>query len=154
LPLKSILFPYTTLFRSSGLWKFKVQVLIEQFITISLAHVLGLDHLGAQSGTVGDIYLQLFIHLLLVLAEEFVVIAQSGLLSGMPALGPLSDPFQFPFQGLLSFGCLFALLGQTFGFLVQPARIISLPGNSLPPVKFQDPTRYIVQEVSVVGHCD
>jgi len=73
-------------------------------------------------------------------------------LFGLPAPGPLPDPFQLPFQGLLPFGSLLAFLGKPFGFLIEPATVVTLPGDTLPPVELQDPAGYIVEEIPVVGH--
>ena len=68
----------------------------------------------------------------------------------MASLGGHAYPVQFPLQSFLTLAFAFLFLGQAFGFLFQPTRIIALVGNAFPPVQFQNPTRHIVQEITIV----
>ena len=43
---------------------------------------------------------------------------------------------------------------QAFVFGFKPRRIVAFIGNAVPSVEFKNPTRGIVQEVSIVGNGD
>ena len=130
----------------------EIQVIEQQLVTISFRHSFGLDHLVSQTGTVRDEdfqFLFLFFHILI---QQFVVRVQTGLSFCLTGFGSHAHPIQLAFQGLAAFACHFLFHLHTFGLLFQPAGVISLPGNSFATVQFQNPSGYVVQEVTVVGY--
>ncbi|OPY08532.1 MAG: hypothetical protein A4E66_01843 [Syntrophus sp. PtaB.Bin001] len=72
----------------------------------------------------------------------------------MAALGAHPYPFQFPLQGFLPLRLLFLLVSQPILLLLQPGRVVSLPGDSLTPVQFQNPFSNVVQKVAIVSDGD
>jgi hypothetical protein len=83
-----------------------------------------------------------------------LVAGQAGLALGDAGTRGHPRPFQFALQLLLAGGFLFLLVGKALLLLLQPGRVIALPGNAPATVQFEDPAGDIVQEVAVVRHAD
>ncbi len=64
------------------------------------------------------------------------------------------DPFQLPFQRFLSLRLLFLFFDQALLFLLQPRRVVALPGDTVAAIQLQNPAGHVVQKVAVVGHGD
>ena len=101
-----------------------------------------------------DVNLQIVGQPLGLMANHGLVGVDARLGLGAAALGRHADPFQLALQGLLAVGLLLALLGQPVLLLVQPGRIIALPGDAPAPVQFQNPPRHVVQKIAIMSHGD
>ena len=135
-------------------WQHEVKVIKEQFVAKGLGYMLGLDHLVAQTWTVGNEDFQLLFLLLYVFVKQFVVRVQTGLTLGLTCLGSHAHPLQFALQCLASFAGRLLLLLHAARLLLQPAGVVAFPGNALSTVQLKNPSGYVVQEVAVVGHGD
>ena len=60
------------------------------------------------------------------------------------------NPFQLALQSLAATGFGLFFLLQTLGLLFQPRAVVAFPRNALAPVKLQNPSGHIVQEIAVV----
>ena len=132
----------------------EVEIVEQELVAKRLCHVLGFDDLVAQTGTVGDEDFELFLLLLHILVQQFVVGVQTGLSLCLTGLGSHTHPLQLAFQRLTALaGCLFFLL-HALGFLLQPTGVVALPGNAFAAVELKYPTCHVVEEVAVVGYGD
>ena len=61
-----------------------------------------------------------------------------------------THPFQLTFERFTAFAGRFFLHGHAGSFLLQPRSVISFPWNTFATIEFKNPTRYIVQKVTVV----
>ena len=95
-------------------------VLEEELVTVGLGYVVELYDLVAQTGTVGDVYLESSLLGLAVLAGQFLVGTQTGLGLGLTGLGSHAHPFQLALQGLAPLALLLLLHLQTLALLLQP----------------------------------
>jgi hypothetical protein len=62
-----------------------------------------------------------------------------------------------PQRSLGLMACIALVMGNMVGsgvFLLQPLGVITLPGNAVPVVEFENPLGDIIQKVPVVGHRD
>jgi len=86
--------------------------------------------------------------------EHFFVGADAGLTFGLARLGRHADPFEFAFEGLLPFR--FGLLFEADALLLlfKPGGVVSLPGDTVAAVEFEDPASDVIEEVAVVGDGD
>ena len=132
----------------------EVQVLVEHAVAEGLLHVVGLDHHVAQTRTVRNEYLELLLLLLRILVHHLVVGRQTGLRLGMATRGRHAHPFQLAFERLAALRLLLLLHGHALGLLLEPARVVALPGDALAAVELQNPPGDVVQEVAVVRHGD
>ena len=66
----------------------------------------------------------------------------------------LLNPLEFPGEGLLALGFRFFLKLKSLPLLVEPARVVALPGHPVTTVELKDPLCYVVEEVTVVGNAD
>ena len=129
-------------------------MLEEELVAVSLAHVVELDDLVAETGSVGYVDLEFLLLLLGLFVQQFLVCAQTGLRLGLTGLGSHPHPLELTLQGLGALALLLFLDGQAGSLLLQPARVVAFPGNAFSPVELQDPSSHIVEEISVVGHGD
>ena len=132
----------------------ELQVLVQHAVAESLRHVVRLDHHVAQARAVGDEYFELLLLLLRVLVHHLVVGRQTRLGLGMAARGGHAHPLQLALEGLAALRLLLLLHGHAGGLLVEPARVVALPGDALAAIQLQDPARHVVEEIAVVGHGD
>ena len=116
--------------------------------------MLSLDNLIAQTRTVRDEYLQLLFFLFLFLVKHRLVRVQSGLTLGMTSLGSHTYPLQLALQRFAALRCRFLLLSQTLRLLLQPRRVVALPGDALATIQLENPLGHIVEEITVVGDGD
>ena len=65
-----------------------------------------------------------------------------------------ANPFEFALERLLPFTFRLFLAPQTLLLLFQPRRVIAFPRDALAAIQFENPTRDVVQEISIVGHRD
>ena len=117
-----------------------------------LCYMLSLYHLITQSWSVGDKYLKFLFLLFLFLVQHHLIRVQSGLTLSMTGLGRHTYPLQLTLQCFTALRGAFLLLSQALTLLFQPARIVTLPRDSLATIQFQNPLGDIVKEVAVVGH--
>ena len=130
------------------------KMLEQQLVAISLGDVVELDHLIAQMRPVGDVNLQVGLLLFSVCRCQLLVSPQTRLLLGLTGFGRHPHPLQLALQSLAALGLLLFLQSQPLGLLVQPRRIVPLPGNALAAVQLQYPAGHIIQKVPVVRNGD
>ena len=116
--------------------------------------MLRLDDLVAQARTVGDEDLELLLLLLLLLAEHLLVGVETGLALGLTSLRGHAHPLQLALQRAAALRGRFLLLRHALRLLVEPGRVVALPGDALAAVELQDPLAHVVEEVAVVGDGD
>ena len=116
--------------------------------------MLGFDNLVSQTRTVRDEDFQLLFLLLHILVQQLVVRVQTSLTLCLTGLGSHAHPFQLAFQRFAALACHFFFHFHAFGLLLQPARIVSLPGDTFATVEFQNPSGHVIKEVTVVRHGD
>ena len=116
--------------------------------------MLRLDHLVTQTRTVGDKDLQLLFALLLILVKQLLIRIKTSLTLGLTSLGSHGSPFKLALQCLSALAGLLLFLRHTLRFLIQPRRIVTLPGDTLATVKLQNPSGHMIQEVTVVRNTD
>ena len=61
-------------------------------------------------------------------------------------------PLQLSFEGLATLALLLLLPSHTLSLLLQPARVVALPWNTLATVELKNPTCNIIKEVTVVRY--
>src|SRR5690606_38368502 len=92
--------------------------------------------------------------LLVRLRGDLLELLESSLRLRLAALRVGAHPLELGLHGLLP-RLLRLLFGREALFLLlQPGRIIALPGNAVAPVEFENPAGYVVQEVTVMGYRD
>ena len=116
--------------------------------------MLSLDHFVTQAWTIRDKDFQFGLPFFLVFVQKSFVRIQTGLAFCLAGFRSHIDPFQFAFQCLTTFACLLFFLCHTFGLLIQPRRVVSFPGDTFSAVQFQNPSGYMVEEVTVVRNTD
>jgi hypothetical protein len=130
------------------------EVFEQEPVVVALGQALGLDHEGAEARTGRHDQFKFTFLLGHVFLQHRLIGADAGLGFGDPGLGGLSYPFQFAGHGLLA-AVLGALLDRGPAlFLFQPARIVALPRDAVPPVQLENPLRDVVEKVAIVGHGD
>ena len=134
--------------------KHEVEVLYQRLLAESLADAVCLDDLVAQSRPVGDEDFELFLALLLLLVEQFVVAVQTRLALCLTCLGRHAHPFQLAFQRLAALACHLLFLLHALRLLLEPRGVVALPGNAFASVEFENPACHVVEEVAVVRHGD
>ena len=132
----------------------EIQIFEQQTVTKTLCYAFGVNHLVAQTRTVGNKYLQTLLFGFLLFVQHLVVGIQTGFLLGVTGLGSHMYPFQLAFQGFAALAGLFLFLRHTGGFLFQPTRVVTFPRYTLTAVQFQYPTGYIIEEIPIVGDTD
>ena len=139
----------------NSVWrKHEIQIFEQKFFAESFRHTNGFNHFVSKSWPVGNKKFKFFLFFFLVFVHQSVVSFQTCFPFCVTRFGSHSNPLQ------LSLKCLTALAGLLFfhshtrGFLLEPRRVISFPGNSFTAIKFQNPTSHIVEEVAVVGNGD
>ena len=70
----------------------------------------------------------------------------------MASLGGHADPFQLTAEGLAALVLGLVFLSEALFFLLQPRGIIALPRNPAATIQLENPSRDVVEEVTVVGH--
>ena len=126
-------------------------VLEQEAIVVPLLHRLGLDHEVAQMRPRRDLQDDGLIALLGILRGKLLVPLQASPVLRHASPRRQTDPFQLACEGLAADALLLLLLGEAILLLLQPRRVIPLPGDALPAIEFQDPAGHVVQEVAVVG---
>ena len=103
-----------------------------------------LYNLVSKTGTIRDKDFQLLLALLLLLVQHLVVRVQTSLTLSLASLGSHANPFQLTLKGLTAFAGYLLLLSHTLGFLLQPRRVVALPGYSFSTIQFQNPSCHII----------
>ena len=119
-----------------------------------LAQVARLDHDVAEARAGGDVDLDLVDLLLRVLREQLLVRVEARLALGLPRARRHAHPLQLALQRALAarFGLRF--LREPLLLLLEPARVVALPGNALTAIELEDPAGDVVEEVAVVRDRD
>ena len=138
----------------SGRREGESQMLEKKPVTEAFRHILELDDLIAQTGTVRNVYLKIAFFLLGVSRGQLLIGPETGFLLGLTGLGGHPDPFQLMLKGLAPAAFLFLLEGETLRLLVQPGAVVSLPRNAFSTVQLKNPSGHIVEEVTVMGYGD
>ena len=87
--------------------------------------------MSSESRTVGNVDLKALLLVFRLLTHQLVVVAESSLALGLAPFRIHAYPLQFTLQGLAAFANLLLLLNHPLGLLVEPARVVPLPWNSL-----------------------
>ncbi len=130
------------------------QAVDEQAVPVSLGHVLEGDDEVSQPRARGDGDLLLVPDLFEVLPEQVLVGVDAGFALGLAGLGRHADPFELAGQRPLPAALGLLLHGQAGALLLEPGRVVALPGDAHAPVELEDPAGDVVQEIAVVGHGD
>ncbi len=120
----------------------------------SLGDALCLHHQVAQARARRDVYFEVFLAFGTVLGEQFFIGRDARLGLGLARLGAHADPFQLALERFLALALGLFLQPQSGLFLLQPGRIVALPGDAPAAVQLQNPAGDIVQEIAVVRHGD
>src|SRR5690606_8281752 len=91
-----------------------------------------------------DEQFQFFFTLFGLFRGELFIIVKTGFGFRMASLWGHSHPLQLPLQGLLTLCLLLFFLCKTFGFLIQPRRVITFPWDTFAAVKLQDPAGNVI----------
>src|SRR5680860_1516995 len=130
------------------------EVLQENTIAVGFTYLFKLDDHISQTGARRDVDLPVLAPLLILLAQEVLVGVDAGPAFGLLCLGRHLNPVELALQGLLALGLRLLLLPQALLLLLQPGGVVTLPGNAVATVQFQDPSSYVVQEIAVMGDGD
>ena len=132
--------------------KHEVEIVKQQFITVSFSHMFSLDHLITQTRTVRYEDFQFLFFFFHIFVQQFIVRVQTGFALSLTCLGCHTYPFELTFQSFATFAGSFLFHFHPLGFLLQPAGIITLPGDTFATVKFKNPSSHMVKEITVVCH--
>src|SRR5690554_657972 len=116
-------------------WQSKLQTFKQQTFAKSLGHIVRLYHFISQTWTVGNKNLQLLFLLFNIFLQETFISSQTGFGLGLTGLRSHAHPFELTLQGQPALRSLLLFLCQTLGLLVQPRRVIALPGDSLSTIQ-------------------
>ena len=132
------------------------EVLDEQPVAVALAQLLGLDDEIAEARAGRDRDLDLVLTGLgrLRLRHELVVRVDARLALRLPRARRHAHPFELPLEGAAPGLVDLLLLREPLLLLLEPARVVALPGHTVPAVELEDPSCDVVEEVAVVGHRD
>ena len=86
-----------------------------------------------------------------LLLQERLVGRDAGLALGLPGARRHPDPLQLALEGPLAGGFRLLLPGEALLLLLEPGRVVPLPGDAVAAVELQDPAGHVVEEVAVVG---
>src|SRR5271169_5571016 len=127
------------------------EIVDQEAVAISLGQALEIDHVLTEPLGHGDRDLRGLRLLFTGLLQEFFIalIARLGL--GLARLWRGRDPFLLAGERALMRGLLTALLLEPLLLLPQPGRIVAFVGNAPAAVEFENPPRYVVEEVAVMG---
>ena len=126
----------------------------EEAVAVPLLDAVGLDDEVAQVRPGRDLEDDRLVAPVGVLAGELLVAGQPGAVLGDAGAGGHPDPLQLAGEGLAAVALLLLLLGQPLLLLLEPGRVIPLPGDALAAVELEDPAGDVVEEVAVVGDGD
>src|SRR6185436_9314696 len=68
----------------------------------------------------------------------------------LPGAGRHPDPLQLPLEGALASGLRLLLPAQARLLLLEPGRVVPLPGDAVAPVELEDPAGHVVEAVAIV----
>ncbi len=86
--------------------------------------------------------------------EQILIGGDPGLALGLAGARALADPFQLAGERALARLLLTLLLGQPLLLLLEPGRVVALPGDAAAAVELEDPARDVVEEVAVMRDRD
>ena len=132
----------------------EVEVLDEDLVAVGLAQVLGLDHHVAQARPGRDGDLDRVLALLLLLGQQLVVGRQTRLRLGLPGARRGAHPLELARQRPLPRRFRLLLGLEPLALLLEPRRVVPLPGDAGAAVELEDPAGDVVEEVAIVrdGH--
>ena len=130
----------------------EIHIFHQFLVAEGLADAHGFDDLLAQTGACGDIDFQFGSPLFAFVAQHGLIGVDARLALGMAALGGHADPFQLTAEGLAALVLGLVFLSEALFFLLQPRGIIALPRNPAATIQLENPSRDVVEEVTVVGH--
>ena len=136
----------------TGWWQRELEILVQHAVAEGLAYAVSLDDHIAQTWAVGDIYLELLLALLSIGIHHLIVGRESCLRLGVTSRGRHTHPLELALQCLAALTLLLLLHSHTLGLLLKPSRVVALPGYSLATVEFENPSCYVVEEVTVVSN--
>src|ERR1700724_4835001 len=89
--------------------------------------------------------------LVVLLGDEILIALDTGLGFGLARLRARRDPFGLGLELAPARLLLAAFLGKTFLLLLQPSGIIAFVGDTAAAIELENPPRYIVEKIAVVG---
>ena len=98
----------------------KVKIFEKLFLAEGFGESVCLDHLVAQTGTVGYEYFETLFLLFLIFVEQTVIARQTRFALGLTCFGRHAYPFELAFESLAALRRLFFLESHAFGFLFEP----------------------------------
>ena len=126
----------------------------QQPIVVALSQVLAFDDQIPQAFARGDVDLVGLVALLKFLRSQFFIALQPRLGFGLTRFRIGSHPFQLALQRLRQRILLALFLSQALSLLLQPGRIIALPGDAVAAIELQDPLGDIVEKIAIVRDRD
>jgi hypothetical protein len=136
-------------------WReFEGHVFHQQTVAITFADIVGFDYNVPKSRSGWNVNLQIFTPLFRLFAQHLFIRIYSRLAFGASRLGRHANPFELALQRLLSLALALFFAAKPFLFLLQPRGVVSFPGNTCAAIQFENPTRDVVEEISVVCYRD
>src|SRR5215203_229218 len=134
--------------------KREFQLLKKQFVVITFGHAVRLDNNISEPRAGWNKDLEFVAAFLGFGRDHLLVIVDTRLRFRMTSFRRHPYPFKLALECLCAFifGLLF--LRETILFLLEPRRVIPFPRNSFTAIKLEDPTRDVVEEVSIVRDRD
>src|SRR5439155_3118770 len=128
----------------------KRQLLEEELLAEGFLQALGLDHHVAEMRPGRDVDLVGLVSLLRLGGLELLEARKARLAFGAPPLGIGAHPFELLLHRLDARGFLLGFDLEAALLLLEPARVIALPGNAVAAVELEDPAGDIVEKVAIV----
>ncbi len=132
----------------------ELEILEEEPVAVSLGDLAGDDDFVAEALGHRDHDFGRAFGLPLRLLPQLFVPRDARLALGLAGARRQADPLELALQRLLPGGRLLLLLGQAALLLVEPRRVVALPGNAGALVELEDPAGDVVEEVAIVRDGD
>ena len=130
------------------------EVVDQQPLAEGLAQPVDLDHEVAEPLPRRDVDLVRLVAGLEFDGRQFVELAQPRLALRLPGLRVRAHPLEFAGERAAQPFLLLLLLGEALFLLLEPGRVVALPGYAVAAVELEDPAGDVVEEVAVVRHAD
>ena len=131
--------------------RLNVKFSIEFAVAVALAECFGLDHHVAQARPGRDADFDGVLAFLRLLRQHLLVGRETRLGFGLASARRGAHPFELARKRALAsrLGLFFAR--EPLALLIEPGRIVALPGNALAAIELENPAGDIVEEVAIVG---
>jgi hypothetical protein len=119
-----------------------------------LLELFRLDDLVAEPRAGRDVDLVGLVALLVLARRQFLEAGHARLALGLASLRVGAHPLEFLLHGLDAGALGLGFLLEALLLLLQPGRVVALPGNAVAAVELEDPAGDVVEEIAVVRHGD